>query len=261
MSIVLCNPVTKPHKYHTPSLLEWYASNKEKHDLILHYELQRPLHKVQQNAVKVAREQGSTHILFTEHDQWNYPINGLEILLDCDKDVVGFPTYQRCHPYLPMCMRKIDEDISFVTEERNLIPFHPTTVLEKTDLITWAFTLVTVDLFDRMEAEGRDPWVWDTVPTDSHFCQHCQEMGVDRWVNGSAVINHGDIAKEDIIFHRRMQDALNAHHGKFSKRASMPQEDPHGVVQYLSEAEKAVQNEVVRRANIELCAPIIEVAA
>ncbi len=105
-------------------------------------EVGRPLQKVQSNAVDTALELGSSHVLFTEHDHWAYPVDGLEVLLEQDKDVIGLPTYMRAYPYLPMCMRKIDTSISFVTRERNLRAFHPPAALPETDLITWSFTLV-----------------------------------------------------------------------------------------------------------------------
>jgi len=243
MSIVVCLPVMgMPHKKHTPHFIEWYAENKAKHDLHLQWEMDRPLQKVQSNAVELAKEIGASHVLFTEHDHWGYPIDGLDVLLEADKDVIGFVTYMRKYPYLPMCMKKSDPTISFVTDKRNLKSFYPTQALEKTDLITWAFTLVKTDVFVRMEAEGRDPWVWDSVPTDSHFCQHCEEMGIDRWMHAAFCVNHGDLPKEHVVFYRRMYDSLNAAHG-FYPKGSMPpseivpqnEEDPHGVVPYVDQ--------------------------
>ena len=260
--IVLCVPVTSAHNKHTPHLMEWYAENRDKHNLVLHWALGRPLHKVQASAVEVAKEIDASHVLFTEHDQWGYPVDGLDVLLKDDKDVVGLPTYMRKYPYLPMCMRKKDPEISFVTTERNLVSFYPTQVLEQTDLITWAFTLVKTDVFRRMEEEGRNPWVWDTVPTDSHFCQHCEDMGIERWINASFFINHGEHRKEDVVFLRRCYDTINAANNRFGKGALpyVPQndEDPHGVAPYETEAEKAMKRPA---ASIELTRPIKEVAA
>jgi len=262
MSIVVCDPVTKLHPKHTPHLIEFYAANKAKYDLHLHWELNRPLHKVQSAAVEVALEIGASHVLFTEHDQWAYPIDGLEVLLENDKEVVGLPTYMRAYPYLPMCMRKDDPDISFVSNARNLHPFYPTEPLQETDLITWAFTLVNTDVFKRMKDEDRTPWVWDTVPTDSHFCQHCQEMGISRWINASYFVNHGDLPKEHVIFHRRMWDAIHASEGVFHKSAKVkdkdyppePQNewDPHGVVPYTTELQEALAKEKVKTSQREL---------
>jgi len=255
MSIVVCVPVTKAHKKHTPHLMEWYAANKAKHDLHLHWEIDRPLHKVQASAVEVAKEIDASHVLFTEHDQWAYPVDGLDVLLDDDKDVVGLPTYMRGYPFLPMCMHKVDPEISFVTSERNLRSFYPTEVLQETDLITWAFTLVQTDVFRRFEEIGKTPWIWDKVPTDSHFCQLCEDLGIKRWINASYFVNHGDLPKEHVIFHRRMWDSIHASEGVFHRSAKVkddvtpqPQNetDPHGVVPYRTEFEQILDAESVK---------------
>jgi len=60
-----------------------------------------------------------------------------------------------------------------------------------------------------MEAAGLDPFDrWDTHPTDSHFCQHCEDLGITRWVHAAYVLNHGDLPKEDVVFLRRAYSEL-----------------------------------------------------
>ena len=249
-TIVVCDPITQLHPKHLPHLMQFYAQNWEKHNLVLHMEMNRPLHKVQMNAVETALEMGSSHVLFTEHDHWGYPVDGLEVLLEQDKDVIGLPTYMRKYPYLPMCMRKRDASLSFITTKRNLLSFYPPDVLSETDLITWAFTLVKTEVFKRMKEAGREPFVWDTVPTDSHFCQHCEEMGIPRYVCAAYFVNHGELPKEHVLFHRRMFDAILASQGRFPI-GSLPEDqrieiandtDPHGVVAYVPPHEKIKQN-------------------
>jgi hypothetical protein len=248
MPIVVCDPVMEAHRYHTPHLMEWYAANKERHDLSLHWELRRPLHKVQRAAFESARDIKASHILYTEHDQWGYPVDGLDVLLEADKDVVGFMTYQRAFPYLPMCMHKVDPTESFITTKRNLKPFHPVEVMEKTDLITWAFTLVKMELLETIEELGVNWTVWDKVPTDSHFCQACEDLGVDRWINASFAINHGDLPKELVGYHRRMWETIHAANNRFALGSLPPghempdEEDPHGVVPFKTEAESVVED-------------------
>ena len=247
--IKLCVPVTQPHKFHTPQLMQWYKEQVGKDfEVSLHWEFGRPLQKVQSNAVELAREDGCSHVLFTEHDQWGYPHNGLDVLLDVDKDVVGFPTYQRAYPYLPMCMMKIDPEISFLKREKNLRSFQPFELMVPTDLITWAFTLVKMSVFDRMDEADMFPWVWDATPTDSHFCQCCEDLGIERWIHSGAWINHGELAREQIPFYKRMYDAMYAHQGKFHPDA-LPQEiedDLHGMEDYR----RPIEN-VLADSNVE----------
>jgi len=224
--------------------MQWYKQQAGKDfEVSLHWEFGRPLQKVQSNAVKFAREDNCSHVLFTEHDQWAYPHNGLDVLLSVDKDVVGFPTYQRSYPYLPMCMQKIDPEVSFLVRERNLKPFQPLELLTPTDLITWAFTLVKIDVFDRMDEAAINPWIWGECPTDSHFCQACEDLDIDRWIHTGAWINHGELAREQIPFYRRMYDAMHAQMGKHhSMDLPVPEheDDPHGMEPYVSETERAI---------------------
>ena len=243
MSIVLCVPFVYPHHKHIPHLMEFYAHNKAKHDLHLHWEMGRPLHKVQGNAVEYAREIGASHVLFTEHDQWAYPMDGLDILLEADKEVVGLPTYMRKYPYLPMCMHKIDKSLTLIGQHRNLRSFFPTEPMVTTDLITWAFTLVKMSVFDKLDEAGLNPWQWNEVPTDSYFCQYCEDLGIERWINASYFVNHGDVPKQQVSYHRRMYDAIAAANGLFApgslpKDQAIEQEDDPRFEHYQTQLEK-----------------------
>uniref|UniRef100_A0A6M3IES5 Glycosyltransferase n=1 Tax=viral metagenome TaxID=1070528 RepID=A0A6M3IES5_9ZZZZ len=241
MSIVLCDPVLQFHRKHIPHLMEWYAANKEKHQLVLHMEFGRPLQKVQGNAVRVAHEMKASHILFTEHDHWGYPIDGLDRLLHHDRDVIGLKTYQRAYPFLPMCWKKIKPELSFLQKERNLRAFHPTQPVEETDLITWAFTLVKTSVFERFQSKGQNPWIWDDFPTDSHFCECCETLGIPRYVCSEGIVCHGDVAPEHLVYWRRMFETIQAA-SKTSPGIAMPpgDEDHNDGVFYRTEAQVAL---------------------
>ena len=237
--VLFCIPVVNAHEKHIPHAMQFYAENMHKHDMLLHWELGRALHKVQNAAVNKALANDCTHVLFTEHDQWGYPVDGLDVLLDHDKDVIGLMTHMRKFPYLPMNMKKTDKNESFVTTKRNLRSFYPAHPISQTDLITWAFTLVKIDVFKRMKEAGKNPWVWDTVPTDSHFCQACEDLGIERWISPEYIINHGDLPKEHIYHYQKMFDSINASEGKLPTYAppvpAYNDEDPHGVEPYQSQ--------------------------
>lgn len=219
MPILLCVPyLRKKCHRHFQDLAEWYALNKERHDLRQHFIDARPLHEAQATAVERAREMGCTHILFTEEDHWNYPINGLDVLLDCDKDVIGFQTYGRNYPYCSQFLRKENPNQTLLCpkpkrllsqEERRQYRLQPiqgsAETVAKVDLLTWAFTLVKTDVFDRIQ----DPFrVWGYNPTDSYFCQYCEDAGIDRWGHFGTVISHGDFGPEEIPARRRMYEQL-----------------------------------------------------
>lgn len=224
--IVVCDPIMTPHKKHLSHFIEWYAFNKAKHDLQLWLEVGRPLQKVQANAVEAAMNAGASHVLFTEHDQWGYPIDALDVLLEADKDVVGLQTYQRGYPFLPMNMKLVDPEKGFLGNEKNLKPFYATSDIEKTDLITWGFTLVKTEVFQRMYDAGKWPWVWDKHPTDSHFCQICEDMGIDRWVSSKGWVRHGELDLKHIPIWRRAAESVR----QFDKQAVEKADEDHDVV-------------------------------
>lgn len=185
----------KYHQKHIEHFTEWYADNKHRHDLRCVSPFQRPLHQAQATAVEWARKLKASHILFTEDDQWGYPVDGLDVLLEADKDVIGFKTYSRRYPFCSLFLRKKEEG-SMITRETKLAPVSWTgKEIDKVDLISWAFTLVRTDVFDKID----NPFeVWGKVPTDSYFAQMCAEAGIDIWGHFGFTIGHGDFGPEEI---------------------------------------------------------------
>jgi len=208
-NITVCVPFMKVHKKHLDHFTEWYALNKARHGLELFREYWQALHKVQGQAVKMARASGHSHILFTEDDHWGYPAEGLARLLDHDKDVVAFPSYFKDYPYNSFAMNKGGAYNLISGDKKPLKRVHGVGV-QKVDFITWAFTLVRVDVFDRMEAAGLTPFAqWGPVPSDSYFCQYCEDLGIDIHVDFSHVIAHGDIGPDDRPAARRMFESAH----------------------------------------------------
>lgn len=270
--ILLCVTFAKAHAKHLPDLMEWYALNKQRHNLYLFWVPWRPLHKAQGDAVQQAINIGASHILFTEHDQWGYPIDGLQLLLHHDKDVVGFMTHYKNPPFLPMCYQKVDPEISMLARTKNLKPFHPNG-LQKCDMVTWGFTLVKMSVFKRMsEAAAKEREIvlslledvpeiktrlgerrareiftqaandamepfcqWGTVPTDSRFCQLCEDLGIERWVDGTYIIEHGDIPNEQVPFHRRAHGTYLAAKTHLKVNDVIADEQDHGTFFYRTE--------------------------
>jgi len=207
MAILVNVPFIKPHKQFLPHFVEWYAANKARHDLRLHWICWKALHQVQALAVQAARTLKATHLLFTEDDHWGFPVDGLQALLDADEDVIGFPTYSRKFPYLPFNMRRKDPSLSLISKHRNLHGFYQGTgpLIQDTDLISWAFTLVKTNVFDRIQ----DPFeVWGICPTDSYFCQYCLEAGIVPKVHFGYTMPHGDFGPDEVVPQRRMRESV-----------------------------------------------------
>ena len=220
MSIMVSVPYFKPHRQFLPHFIEWYAANKVKHDLRLNFQMFRALHHAQSEAVVLAEKMGCTHILWTEDDHWGYPIDGLDELLAADKDVIGFPSYHKTHPYTSMTFRKRDKSISLIEGVPNLAPIYQGMgqTVEKVDLLPWSFLLTKVDVFKKLKD---NPFAqWGQCPTDSYFCQYCADVGIDIHVHFGFTISHGDVAVDEIPFYRRLNDSLNSYGGKFTRESA-----------------------------------------
>lgn len=193
MSIVAFVPFMKPHQKHLEHFIEWYALNKEKHGLLRFRTFYKALHRAQQSALQIAKEAKATHILLTEDDHWGYPKNGLDVLLAADRDVIGFPSYFKHYPWNLMAMRKSDPTRTLLKRNNTLNPATGSGI-QKVDLLTWAFTLVKMSVFERMEAAGKIPFkFWGDTPTDSYFCQYCTDLGIPIYAHMDYIIPHGDL--------------------------------------------------------------------
>lgn len=219
MSIVLFCPYTDYHHFqHRQSICELYALEKEKHGLVQHFTHNKKLHEAQAEAVGVARKVGASHILFTEHDHWMYPTNGIDTLLNADKDVIGFKTYSRKYPYGSFFLKRMNKEAPLLLPKPKRLltkaerEFYlkmsvegAKDVISKVDVLSWAFTLVRTDVFDRIE----DPFMGDPHnPTDSCFAHACEQAGIDRWGHFGATINHGEFGVEEIPYRRRLHQEL-----------------------------------------------------
>ena len=211
MPIVLNVPCVRLHKLFLPHIMEFYAANKAVYDLCLNWQTLRPLERAQEAGLNLAREKKASHILFVEDDHWGFPIDGLEVLLEADKEVVGFQTYKKTHPYTPFNFRKKDPHLSLITSQPNLQGFYQADgpEVQPCDLVTWAMMLVRTEVFDRLKI---NPFRESTrqTPTDSAFCQACLDVGIQPHVHFGAIIGHGDVEPAEIPYRRWMADNIKS---------------------------------------------------
>ena len=209
--IVLCVPWMKLTPKHEDHLDEWYARNAYQGDF--HYVRRfrvyyKATHQVQTWAVDYARRIEASHILFTEDDHWGYPVDGLQHLLEADVDVIGFRTYFKEYPFKPMFFRRRHPTDSLI--EMNVIDHVERgdgPDIQEVDLISWAFTLVRMSVFDRMRAAGKTPFrQWGPHPTDSFFCQYCADLEIKVWAHFGYTIAHGDVAPDQVVRRRRLHE-------------------------------------------------------
>lgn len=215
MAILVSCPRIRDYPKHMDHFLHWFADNKHRHDLRggwVHFER---MHNALTRARTWARELECTHMLFTEDDHWGYPVDGLDVLLEADKDIIGFPSYSKRPPYPSTVFRTKGPDASLIEKPKNGTNITPIEQgagpdVQRVNLITWAFLLVKMDVFDKLDAAGLDPFELDTKPpADSYFCQYTEDIGIKKYVHFGAVIGHGDIEPGARPFLNRMHAEMH----------------------------------------------------
>ncbi len=219
--ICCCVPWVKvdPAKKFLPHWMEWYAHNKAKFGLRQHFQIYRPLYEVQEETVGMAQSMGASHVLFVEDDHWGFPINGLDVLLEADKDVIGFQTFRKVWPYSSLAMKQIGDWVNMIGTREELLANNLRLVpheqddgdeVQSTDMITWAMTLVKTSVFDRLYEVGKYPFQQQgPVPTDSFFNQYCEDIGIKRHVHFGFGIAHGMHDPADLPRIREIELALS----------------------------------------------------
>jgi hypothetical protein len=204
-----------PSKKFLPHYIEWYAHNKVRHNLRQHFEMYRPLYEVQEEAVDLAIKWKASHVLFVEDDHWGFPVDGLDVLLEEDKDVVGFQTFRKKWPYSSLAMQKNRPELTMIGRKDDLLKSGLQLLphdrgagseVQFTDILTWAFTLVKTNVFERLYAAGKRPFDQQgPVPTDSYFNQYCQDIGINRHIHFGFQIAHGEHDPEDLPLLREIE--------------------------------------------------------
>jgi hypothetical protein len=191
-----------PHLNFWPHFTEWYALNKFQHSLILDVPPKRmPLHKAQLAALDRAwaNRKHISHILFVEDDHWGFPPNALDLLVDAQKDIIGFHTFASRAPMESIAMRKKAPEVSLIDcKPGDLIPVEYAKgqpLVQEMDLVGFGFTLIKLDVFDRLE---ENPFGANSMkkPTDSFLCQYAADVGIQPYVHFGWTMPHGDVVPE-----------------------------------------------------------------
>ncbi len=207
--ILVYIPRLDEHPRFWPHFCVWFALNYEKYKLGLEYTYRRLLHKGQNEVVVKAREVGCTHILFVEDDHWGFPLEGLDVLLEADKDHIGLHTFARQRPALSLAYRKRDPSVSLLDDDINLRPIEKQKgepMVQAVDLLGFGFTLVRVDLFDKL---NENPFAYcGNKSTDSQLCQAMLDVGISPHVHFGWTLAHGDVHPDMRLQYQKTWDLM-----------------------------------------------------
>jgi hypothetical protein len=199
--ILVCIPELNPHPRFWPSFCDFWEENKRKHNLVRWLEQREPPHRVWYRAAEKAILSGATHVLFVEDDCWNFPLNGLDILLKAGKSHVAFSRMQRRAPQRNSSMRLINKSTRLKDDKTTVVGPSGHDEVEPVDLIGMYFTLVSTDLLQQIPNEA---YKWDDRGPDEHFCQAILDAGYSPYVSWRYMLPHGNVTEKTRHLYRQI---------------------------------------------------------
>lgn len=163
--------------------------------------------------VKVAKDQGATHILWIDSDM-TFPPDTIERLLAHGEPIVGASYSQRKEPCKPVAAKG---GVWVYTEEDS-------TGLEEVDFVGMGVMLVEARVYDYLD----EPWhmtAWSekarhTIGEDVYFCRKARAVGAPTF------IDH-DLSKQVTHLgwkHYRVEDAVRCRPELLAAQEAMPEE-------------------------------------
>lgn len=196
------------------------VNGKKPYQVGYHFVHRKPVHMAELELVKIAKWNKCTHILLMDDDIYDVTVEDLKKLVEADKPVVGGVMYASGFPYSMCVFRRYDTTKKVIDMPTDNSMFRlyevPCTcnkcgfgmshwdaiycpmcghennnILQKADLIPFPFTLIKMDVFDKLKR----PWFHctDGYPTDSWFCDRCHEAGIPVYAHMGVRLNHRGI--------------------------------------------------------------------
>jgi hypothetical protein len=180
------------------------------------FDIQRQtyIHMARNRAVWEAVDAGATHLMFIDSDI-NFPSDGIETLLEANKDIIGGIYYGRITPFPVL-------KIKHPTLENEIT--NPSHIPDDVDMfqvegIGTGFLLINMDVFKKLEppfffhAKPEDfgltkkPFPYDEVGEDIAFCLSARKAGIEVWAHNRIELGHvGSSTKTKADFTRWIKE-------------------------------------------------------
>lgn len=162
--------------FHTASALEVPAK--------LHFVTECYIHVARNKIVKEALRMGATHLMFIDSDM-AFPADGVNRLLEQDKDIIGGLYYRRQAPNLPTINKLVDNQIVVPHKFETKKPF-------KIWSVATGFMLIKTSVFKKIAY----PWFYfgnykgQEMGEDVYFCRKAQEKKIEVWCDPTIPLKH-----------------------------------------------------------------------
>lgn len=165
-----------------PCLLGLFANRPADTEIFYGNKISSRITENRNGLVKMAQEQGMTHILFVDSDM-TFPQDALNTLLAHDKDIVGATA---CHRQDGPC-KAIGIPIDASTTQERMV---------KMQIMGLPFTLIKLSVFDKLAkpyfAEPFDEQ-GEVVPEDNYFYINAGRAGFDIWCDNGLSMHIGHL--------------------------------------------------------------------
>lgn len=240
----------------------------------------KPVHIAEIEIVKVAQFNKCTHILWLDDDVYDVTLDDLMKLVKADKDVIGGVMHASQFPHAMCVFRRYDTSKKVIDMPADnsmyrlyeipclcprcgqglshwdikWCPFcgePQDQLIQKADLIPFAFTLMKASVFDRI----KKPWFHctDGYPTDSWFADRCIEAGIQEYAHMAVRLNHRGVTDKTKPYLVNMKLEENRAKGQGVVYLTSEEMDKHQYLLYtkMQEAEQKLRPriEMVTRAS------------
>lgn len=138
-------------------------------------------------AVRFARENGFTHLLFLDDDHI-LPADLFLRLYAIDEPVACALAFQRVPPYGPCVYRWGIGDKGQIGAFQ--APDFIKTGVRKVDASGFSAVLIRLDVFEKLSEKKLDWFKWGELGEDLQFCLSCRDAGIEIWCDTDLVLPH-----------------------------------------------------------------------
>ena len=174
------------------SLLSLYRNSKT--PIQIRFAPYTYIHVARSALLYQAVEIDATHIMFIDADMV-FPTDGVDRLIEQDKDIIGGLYNKRTSPHAPIIYRKVKDHL-----ENIIIPPYEGKELFEVDTIGAGFLLIKMDIFKKMQPPFfyyGDPSEFGLkkVPLfdlgeDTTFCLKAKQNGYKVWCDPTIKLEH-----------------------------------------------------------------------
>lgn len=179
------------------------AAAKLRAEAILHVQKSCYVHDARNKIISTALQRGSTHVMFIDSDM-KFPPDGINRLLDQDKDVIGGVYFRRQVPHLPT--------INDLKDGKIVVPYKfPKDKSFRIWSVATGFMLVKTEILKKIKY----PWVGfgnykgQSMGDDVYFCRKINDHGGEVWADPTIPLGHVGEYVYDMKDYQAYQDTLD----------------------------------------------------